>query len=412
MKIIDDKLKKLKKCLPKPFKLFIKKLIFYLIVLEHIFKLKLYRKILNDLIDFKKIKGIIIYLPAIDWKTTLFQRPHQLAIEFSKINYLFLFITPNSVDNIQGLHLIMENLILTNLPLNLLIGILKNESKIPKIIYISLASNKFLISYSIKKNVDIIMYDYIDELEVFSQYNKKFEKDHLFLVKNADILLVTADRLLSNIEKIRKDIVLCPNGVDYQHFSTSQKIYEIPNELIEIVNKKLIIGYHGALADWIDYELIKYIAFNIKNSQIILIGPNYDNSIYKSKILNINNINWFGPKKYEDLPKHIKYFDVAILPFKINNITKSTSPIKMFEYMAAGVPIVSVDLPEPKKYKSVLIAKNYDDFVDKIFIAKELKMDENYLKLLDKEAKENSWENRAKLIDELIQYKLNEKRKK
>lgn len=148
---------KIKRFIPRPFKLFIKKLNYYLIMFKHLAKLKFYKESFYNLVNFSNIKGIIIYLPAIDWKTNLFQRPHQLAIEFSKNNYLFIFITPNSVDNIQGLHLIMENLILTNLPLNLLINILRNKNRIPKIIYVSLASNRFLISFSIKKMVDIII---------------------------------------------------------------------------------------------------------------------------------------------------------------------------------------------------------------------------------------------------------------
>ena len=87
----------------------------------------------------------------------------------------------------------------------------------------------------------------------------------------------------------------------------------------------------------------------------------------------------------------------------MNKITESTSPIKIFEYMALGKPIVTTDLRECRKYKSVLIGKDYENFIKKVDDALELRDDPAYLGLLDKEAKENTWEDRARKIDEAIQ---------
>ena len=180
-------------------------------------------------------------------------------------------------------------------------------------------------------------------------------------------------------------------------------------DMKEIIEKrKIVVGYHGALAEWLDYQLIKYIASSLNNVEVVLIGPDYDGSIKKSNITKINNIHWLGPKAYQDLPKYLRWFSVAILPFKINKITLSTSPIKLFEYMAASIPIVSVDIPEPRKYKSVLVAKDYEDFICLINKAVHFRTNPEYLKLLEEEARDNSWEKRAKLIDKVIQKKFQE----
>ena len=88
--------------------------------------------------------------------------------------------------------------------------------------------------------------------------------------------------------------------------------------------------------------------------------------------------------------------------FLLNDITKSTSPVKIFEYMAMEKPIITTDLLECRKYKSVLIGKSYDEFLKKLEEAYKLKDDSKYHKLLQKEAKENDWSKKAQVIIDLI----------
>ena len=94
--------------------------------------------------------------------------------------------------------------------------------------------------------------------------------------------------------------------------------------------------------------------------------------------------------------------DVMIIPFVLNDITSSTSPVKLFEYMAMKKTIVTTDMLECRKYKSVLIGKNYEDFIKKLDEAMKLKNDKKYLDLLTKEAKDNDWSHKAKVIIDYI----------
>jgi hypothetical protein len=75
-----------------------------------------------------------------------------------------------------------------------------------------------------------------------------------------------------------------------------------------------------------------------------------------------SNIYWLGPKPYSVLPHYLQAINIMVIPFLINSVTLSTSPIKLFEYLAAGKQVVTVDLPECRKYAGALVAKNHDEF--------------------------------------------------
>ncbi len=122
-------------------------------------------------------------------------------------------------------------------------------------------------------------------------------------------------------------------------------------------------------------------------------------------IKNEKNIYFLGPRDYSVLKNYASKCDIMIIPFKINNITKATNPVKAFEYMALHKPIVTTDMNECRKYKSILIGKTYEEFIDKLEIALKQKKDKKYNDLLDKEAKENDWSMKAKLIIDLIKTK-------
>ena len=83
-------------------------------------------------------------------------------------------------------------------------------------------------------------------------------------------------------------------------------------------------------------------------------------------ILDLPRVHFLGAKPYAELPRYARFYDVAILPFAVNEITESVSPVKIFEYMAAGKPVVTTGLPECRKYRSCLIADTPDDFVKQL----------------------------------------------
>ncbi|MGE5224560.1 MAG: glycosyltransferase, partial [Omnitrophica WOR_2 bacterium] len=176
-----------------------------------------------------------------------------------------------------------------------------------------------------------------------------------------------------------------------------------PDDLAPIVaGRKPVIGYYGALAKWFDYDLLKKVAGLRPDLSFVLIGMDYDGSLKHSRVLEVPNIAWLGQKSYEELPAYLRFFDVATIPFQLNEITHSTSPLKLFEYMAGGKPVVITPMQESMRYDGVLVAHDAAEFSEKIDQALRLKEDPEYLRRIDCVALDNTWERRAAQLLEAL----------
>ena len=339
-------------------------------------------------------KGIVFYPSPIHWEIPLFQRPHHIFRELSKKGYLVFFLTPDPVgDRAEPIREINENLYLIK-DIDLLYC-LKDE---PIILWITWTPN--IVCKELFPN-SVVVYDWIDELDVFGFYSKFMEIDHRKLLHSADILLATSDSLLEEMKTLRPDSILVPNGVCIEDFKVEKDL--IPEDMARVVNKgKPIIGYYGLLADWrMDYDLVNYLCKECKDLNFILIGPSYDGS--SKRLHSAENLFLLGPKKYEELKYYLKHFDVAIIPYKVDRITRSVFPVKLCEYMAGGKPVVTTLMRECKKFKSVLVSETYEDFIKNVRKALILKNNADYLKILSEEAYSNRWEDRVGKITGAIE---------
>ena len=139
----------------------------------------------------------------------------------------------------------------------------------------------------------------------------------------------------------------------------------IPAEIADL--PRPIIGFHGLLADWIDYELLKKVAEHFHDGSLVLIGKTNVDAERKIKTLDgVRNIYLLGRKPYAELPAYCKGFDVALNPFAINELTLAANPLKVREYLAAGLPVVSTDIPEVRILDDVLVGTSHEDFITKI----------------------------------------------
>lgn len=206
--------------------------------------------------------------------------------------------------------------------------------------------------------------------------------------------------------------MLCLNGVDYTFIrSTIEAAPQRPEDLARLLRPCApVIGYYGALAEWFDYELVRRAAMQRPEYEFVLIGPDYDGSLPKSGILNEKNIHWIGVRHYSQLPRYLKSFDVATIPFKLNDITHSTSPVKLFEYLAAQKLVVTTAMDESVRFEGVMIAKDTTDFVQQLDAALKLQADSNYLSLIDRMARENTWDVRARQILDALTEKRSSRR--
>jgi glycosyltransferase involved in cell wall biosynthesis len=213
------------------------------------------------------------------------------------------------------------------------------------------------------------------------------------------VVVGTADDLVRELKVARSDAILCPNGVDLEHFAPNQSPW-VPEDIQRIVNQgRPVIGYYGALAEWFDFELLLGAARALPQYNFVLLGPDYDGlTIPKSGIDLVPNIYWLGQKKYSELPAYLAAFDVATIPFRVTEALQAVSPIKLFEYMAGGRPIVTTDLVECRKYPVVLIARDQQEWVQRLKEAVDLRKDLSYLTLVRQTAEENTWRARATMV--------------
>jgi glycosyltransferase involved in cell wall biosynthesis len=339
----------------------------------------------------KDRKGIVVCLPFIDW-TWMRQRPHQLMAEFAKAGYLSLFCSPKCrTDVFEGFVRVADRLYLCDS--------LAPLYDLPDcLVLVGWTGHSTTIKQFASARV---IYDYLDDLGVSSEGglpDRHKLETHRQLVTESEIVLATARRLHNEVKKLRPDAIYCPNGVEYEHFHRSTPP-PVPADIADLVaGGRPIIGYFGALARWFDYHLVEASATARKDYEFLLIGPDFDGTLSRHKLTDLPNVRWVGEKKYEELPAYLYYFTVATIPFLVNEITQATSPVKLFEYMAGNRPIVTTDMPECRAYDSVLVARDRSEYIGMLDEAIRRRSMDSFRGLLEKEACENTWQERVRQI--------------
>ena len=211
-----------------------------------------------------------------------------------------------------------------------------------------------------------VIYYCVDEYTAFTGASPGLKRIEDDLFRRADLVVVSAERLFQSKKHLNPDTFVIRHGTDWRHFRTAlDPDLAIPAEIANL--RRPIIGFHGLLADWVDYGLIKKVAEHFKEGSVVLIGKIAVDAEQKVKVLDgVPNIHLLGRKPYADLPAYCKAFDVALNPFAINELTLAANPLKVREYLAAGLPVVSTDIPEVRVLDDCLVGTDHDDFIKKI----------------------------------------------
>lgn len=359
-----------------------------------------FNKILEEL-NIDNYSKVIVFENNFGFEGIMKQRPQQIALNIPE-DVLFLYHSnKDKYGNKLNYKKIKANVYLINLDIyRKYIYKIKNNN------YLMIYSTNYFSIRKIKKyqkNNFKLIYEYVDNIDDMLCGKKlvvKLNKVLNFVINNNAYIITTATKLYDNVISYnsRANVKLITNGCDYNHFHMSEA--KLPSDL---TLKKPIVGYYGALANWFDYDLIKKIN-DTNKYKVVLIGQKYDNSFDNSFIEQLKNVVYLGKKEYKELPNYLYYFDICIIPFIINDITLSTSPVKVFEYMAGNKPIVTTALPECMKYESVLISKNHDEFINNLDLAIKLKNNDKYLKKLNNDALSNTWESKCIEMIKFLDY--------
>lgn len=183
------------------------------------------------------------------------------------------------------------------------------------------------------------------------------------LLARADVCFGTAHSLVDYLKKQNPNSFLALHGVDHGHFARAlDPGIAIPDDVARL--PKPIIGFFGAIHEWMDVPLITLMAQSHPEWSIVLIGKA---EMSTDALSALPNVHLLGPRPYESLPGYCKAFAVGLIPFVINEMTLHINPIKLREYLSAGLPVVSTGLPEVRRYGSfVQIGESPEEFIRQI----------------------------------------------
>lgn len=237
----------------------------------------------------------------------------------------------------------------------------------------------------------------------------KIKKTEDELLRKSDLIFAQGEVLEFRCKALNKNVYVFPFGVNMEAFANFK--YEpknIPEDIKGIIRP--IIGYIGGIHRHIDFKLIKFLACAHPEWSIVLIGPPQTDN---SGIRGLNNVILLGQKDFSSLLNYMAVFDVGIIPYQINEYTRTVFPTKLNEYHAIGLPVVSTDLPEVKNFNAendnlVLIAATYNEFSNNISkaLADKTKESGNKRKA---SAEKNSWSYRIEEMSVLIENRIKNK---
>jgi polysaccharide pyruvyl transferase CsaB len=249
-----------------------------------------------------------------------------------------------------------------------------------------------------------IAYDCMDDWSGFAWMPDSLVEQEIGLVDDADLVIVSAQALWDKWAVRNAKTLLARNGADIAHFQCRIPAAPPP---ISIPPSRTVVGFFGAIDSWFDVELLAFAAAKRPHYFFAIIGATYDAPVEKLSAL--TNVRLYGHQPYADLPACLRLFDVCIIPFKINTVTEATDPVKFYEYIAGGKPVVATRLPELEFYREVTyLAEGPEDFTRLLDVA----VAEDDAKRIEQRqtvARENSWAARYQIIDSALSKALSGK---
>jgi glycosyltransferase involved in cell wall biosynthesis len=200
-------------------------------------------------------------------------------------------------------------------------------------------------------NETVSIYDCADEISEFKQasLNREAVKaQERKLIGAVDAVVTTSLNLHESKSPGAKKSMLIRNAAEIDHFKKARQKFPRPEDIKNL--KKPIVGFYGYLADWLDWELIEYCAKNGAEFDWLYIGPTTRDL---SSLEKLDNFHFIGKKPYDDLPQYLSHFSCAHIPFDRTPLTVNVNPVKIYEYLAASVPVVATPLPELELFSDI-----------------------------------------------------------
>ena len=240
-----------------------------------------------------------------------------------------------------------------------------------------------------------LIYDCMDRHDGFVHTGTRITSIEQALLGNAEAIIATSQSLYDTARHSNPNTVLIRNAADFDFFSVR------PDSVFRDVQERPILGYYGAIADWIDIELLKCVAHRFGDCLLLMIGS--DECGARQQLAAFPNVLFTGEVNYANLPHFLYGMDVCLLPFRVNALTLATNPVKVYEYLAAGKTVVAMDLPELSHFEChVETATTHLEFLERIDAALAVPESSPAEEERRRFSAQNTWHHRVQAFQEVI----------
>jgi UDP-galactopyranose mutase len=365
----------------------------------------------------------LICLSHIRWNF-VYQRPQHLLNRFAVNNRVFVIEEPvfdtdtdfyqiSKPDDNSNLWVVVlhvsKNTIAEkrNHTLKALLDSLMYSNKIKK--YILWYYSPMALGYTEHLHPSLTVYDCMDELSAFKSPPPQIKEMEACLLSRADVVFTGGHSLYKAKKHLHANIHPFPSSIDKSHFSVARNFKEDPADQASIPHPRF--GFYGVIDERFDIALIRRLSALRPDWHFIFLGP--VTKINPATLPKRENIHYLGSKTYKELPAYLSGWDVAILPFALNESTKFISPTKTPEYLAGGKPVISTSITDVVtpygKEGLVHIADTPEEFIEAATNILSNKNNEEWSKKVDDFLKDISWNKTwhkmSQLIDEALERK-------
>lgn len=203
------------------------------------------------------------------------------------------------------------------------------------------------------------VYHCVDEFSAFDGTPDAIAQMEREVMAQSDLVICSATKLQDSKRDFHPLVELVRHGVDHAHFATALDPSLETSPLVRDLPRP-VLGFVGLMAEWVDQELLAALADHYAGGSVVIVGKeDVDTSLLAER----RNVVRLGRQPYSELPSLLKGFDVALLPFVDNELTRAANPLKVREYLAAGLPVISTPVPEVEHLGLCHIAKDSEGFI-------------------------------------------------
>lgn len=252
-----------------------------------------------------------------------------------------------------------------------------------------------------------VLYHCVDEHSAFPGFVapgvvKAYDDE---LTRRADLVVTTARNLKASREALNPNTHHVPNAADVVHFKAAlDPVLPEPADVARLPHPRIgVVGVHD---ERLDVDALEALSAADPAWQIVLVGPVQPGDVDEARLRGLPNLHLLGGKPLAELPAYLKALDVALIPYKLNELSRNIFPLKLFEYLAAGLPVVASALPELEPYGDAIgLAARPADFPELVRVA--LAGDSPSARQARVTlAEQNTWEHRVEEISRLVEQTL------